>query len=294
MLSLPEVDGSQPVGQLSEELIAKAAGAGEINTSNKVLLSAQFSVPSTQQSTITTPQPSPAQASVEYHLQSEEASPLFDSLWAGAPGPSSRTAAVDTQAPLSKEVLYLRFGNVYSDIMTGLHRYSEQGAQRVPLGPLHVSTRTRFFCCMAHSKQHHDAFVTFCITIHICILKDDSPERRSKVQAQKKATTFAQPNFVKIQAQEVSNNVLAYMVHTYDTYERPVRVMWLVYLLFSCLYIFRCFAQRIKSLELEIASLEKERQMGRREIDAVDSDIRARKQEITNISRKYLNYFYYF
>lgn len=56
-----------------------------------------------------------------------------------------------------------------------------------------------------------------------------------------------------------------------------------------CLYL-----QRIKSLEMEIGVLEQERRLGSREIDAVDSEIRARRQEITNISRKYLNYFYYF
>lgn len=52
--------------------------------------------------------------------------------------------------------------------------------------------------------------------------------------------------------------------------------------------------QRIKSLEMEIGSLELERRMGSREIDTIDNEIRARRQEITNISRKYLNYFYFF
>lgn len=142
LLSLSDVDGAQPAGQLSQELVAKAGDAGDSYTSsNKVLLSARFATSSTStpQNTATT-QSTPHKASVDYRLQSEDATPLFDSLWAGAPGTSSGTA-VELQAPLTKEVLYLRFGNVYSDIMTGLHRYSEQGTQRVPLGPLHVSVK---------------------------------------------------------------------------------------------------------------------------------------------------------
>lgn len=145
---LPAVEGDRSTKQLAEEIEAKAVGSGD-NSANggsanvKLLLKANFATQeadqSTSNSTTKTDKPSTETPNTEYRLQSEDATVLCDSLWAGEPAQSSRTASIDTRAPLTKDVLLLRFGNVYSDIMTGLHRYSEQGAQRVPLGSLHVS-----------------------------------------------------------------------------------------------------------------------------------------------------------
>ena len=143
VLSIPDIGGSQLTGQLVEEIGAKVDATGDSSNSiTKLLLSTSFSTQNNlEHSTNTNTGVSVQSGSPQYHLQSEEASELYNSLWAGAPSKCSRTA-VDPQAALTKEVLYLRFGNVFSDIMTGLHRYSEQGAQRVPLGSLHVSTVT--------------------------------------------------------------------------------------------------------------------------------------------------------
>lgn len=144
VVSILEVDGSQTAERLIEELQNRT----EDKLNNKMLLAATFAaVDDDQQSTVehtiaratATVSPLAEKPMPEYRLQSEGAAVLFDSLWAGAPGPSSRTATVDLQAGLSRGVLYSRFGNVYSDIMTGLHRYSELSAQRIPMGPLHVS-----------------------------------------------------------------------------------------------------------------------------------------------------------
>jgi hypothetical protein len=50
----------------------------------------------------------------------------------------------------------------------------------------------------------------------------------------------------------------------------------------------------VEDLTLEIALLHDERRRGSRDIDAVEADIRAKQAEITELRRKYLNYFYYF
>jgi hypothetical protein len=47
-------------------------------------------------------------------------------------------------------------------------------------------------------------------------------------------------------------------------------------------------------LEREILDLEKEKLGGRREIDAIEQDIAARRMAITALRRRHINYFYYF
>lgn len=51
---------------------------------------------------------------------------------------------------------------------------------------------------------------------------------------------------------------------------------------------------KIEHLEKEIADLEKEKKLGRKEIDVIDAEIRLKRSEITQLRRKYLNYFYFF
>lgn len=50
----------------------------------------------------------------------------------------------------------------------------------------------------------------------------------------------------------------------------------------------------MEQLQGEILGLEREKQLGRRAIDVVDSDILTTQTQITQLRRKYLNYFYYF
>jgi len=47
-------------------------------------------------------------------------------------------------------------------------------------------------------------------------------------------------------------------------------------------------------LEREILDLEREKLGGRREIDAIEQEIAARRTAITAIRRRHINYFYYF
>ena len=50
----------------------------------------------------------------------------------------------------------------------------------------------------------------------------------------------------------------------------------------------------MNDLQQYIKRLEFEMQAGARDIDQVQAEINAKRQEITDISRKHLNYFYYF
>ena len=52
--------------------------------------------------------------------------------------------------------------------------------------------------------------------------------------------------------------------------------------------------QRVEALQQHISSLEQEMQSGSRDIDQIQSEINIKRQEITDLSRRYLNYFYYF
>jgi hypothetical protein len=52
--------------------------------------------------------------------------------------------------------------------------------------------------------------------------------------------------------------------------------------------------QTIKGLEYQIQSLQRERQMGARDMDAIEKDIRNYQSQITDLRRKHINYFYYF
>jgi hypothetical protein len=47
-------------------------------------------------------------------------------------------------------------------------------------------------------------------------------------------------------------------------------------------------------LEGEIKGIEHEAKLGYRSVDAVEEDIRAKRDAITSLRRKYLNSFYYF
>ena len=47
-------------------------------------------------------------------------------------------------------------------------------------------------------------------------------------------------------------------------------------------------------MQREIKELEFEKLSGKREIDAVDAEIRSKQLEIANLNRKHFNYFYYF
>ncbi len=60
------------------------------------------------------------------------------------------------------------------------------------------------------------------------------------------------------------------------------------------LYMYLCAEQAIKKIEVQISDLESEKRVGKREIDDIELDIRCKRQEIADIRRKYLNYFYYF
>lgn len=65
----------------------------------------------------------------------------------------------------------------------------------------------------------------------------------------------------------------------------------------SCLfstYLSSVVCQAIKRIEQQIRGLESEKRLGKREIDDIDHDIRCKRQEISDLRRKYLNYFYYF
>lgn len=50
----------------------------------------------------------------------------------------------------------------------------------------------------------------------------------------------------------------------------------------------------MNALEEYILSLENEKRTGARDIDEIQSEINSKRQEITELSRKHLNYFYYF
>lgn len=51
----------------------------------------------------------------------------------------------------------------------------------------------------------------------------------------------------------------------------------------------------MEDLERAIALLREEQRRGSsREVDAVEAEIRAKQQEIAELRRKHLNYFYYF
>lgn len=52
--------------------------------------------------------------------------------------------------------------------------------------------------------------------------------------------------------------------------------------------------QRIEELQRDIQHLEGEKRLGVREIDAVEAEIRSKRQQITEVQRRHLNYFYYF
>lgn len=50
----------------------------------------------------------------------------------------------------------------------------------------------------------------------------------------------------------------------------------------------------ISGLELQIQSLKRERQIGARDMDEIEKDIRRCQDQITDLRRKHINYFYYF
>ena len=52
--------------------------------------------------------------------------------------------------------------------------------------------------------------------------------------------------------------------------------------------------QRIEDLERAILTVESDKRMGRREIDAADAEVRQLRKEIAELKRKYINWFYYF
>ncbi len=52
--------------------------------------------------------------------------------------------------------------------------------------------------------------------------------------------------------------------------------------------------EAIQRIEFQIKELENEKRVGKREIDDIELDIHHKRQEIGDIRKKYLNYFYYF
>ena len=95
---------------------------------------------------------------------------------------------------------------------------------------------------------------------------------------------------VKVTASTDINKLRAKQVQ-YNVYITLFKFIFMFILYTICLCMFQ---QRIQDIQLEIKELENQKQLGIREIDAVDSDIQVKRQEITHIQRQYLNYFYYF
>jgi len=54
------------------------------------------------------------------------------------------------------------------------------------------------------------------------------------------------------------------------------------------------YQQRVNALQEYIQALENEKRTGARDIDEIQSEINRKRGEITELSRKHLNYFYYF
>ena len=52
--------------------------------------------------------------------------------------------------------------------------------------------------------------------------------------------------------------------------------------------------QKIEQLQAEIELMEKEKLIGRRDIDSLDTEIAEKRAEILHLKRSYLNTFYYF
>lgn len=83
---------------------------------------------------------------------------------------------------------------------------------------------------------------------------------------------------VKIQARQVRLRTVYYCV---ILRAHPIR------LIFS-------YQQRVNALQEYIQALENEKRTGARDIDEIQSEINRKRGEITELSRKHLNYFYYF